>query len=264
MRRSSPTGSGCEHPGREARPTGSSCWSLGSLGRRKPGQPRPQSELREACHVVDAQLLHHCLPVASNRLQPEVEHDCDFLACLTLRHEPQHLQFPRGQSFESRGYLLRFQIAPLNAIQKPVRYLRAQVRSALRDRTQRIEEIVIRKRAMGKAYTERLSELPELELQVEQVCARSVYWMYGLLVRETTGLDAAELARRLAARGIETRPFFFGMHEQPVMRERGLFQGDAYPVTERLARQGLYLPSGLTLQTSQIDEICDAVREALQ
>lgn len=128
----------------------------------------------------------------------------------------------------------------------------------------RIEEIVARKRAMGKAYTERLRDLPELELQVEQAWSRSVYWMYGLLVRETTGLDAAELARRLAARGIETRPFFFGMHEQPVMRERGLFKDEAYPVTERLARQGLYLPSGLTLQTSQIDEICDAVREALQ
>jgi len=127
----------------------------------------------------------------------------------------------------------------------------------------RIDEIVARKRAMGKAYTERLSELPGLELQVEQTWGRSVYWMYGLLVRETTGLDAAELARRLAQRGIETRPFFLGMHEQPVLRERGLFDGEAYPVTERLARQGLYLPSSLSLDEKQIDCICVAVREAL-
>jgi perosamine synthetase len=129
---------------------------------------------------------------------------------------------------------------------------------------ERIDEIVQRKRAMGKAYTERLSRLHGLELQLEQAWGRSVYWMYGLIVRETTGVDAAELARRLAQRGIETRPFFLGMHEQPVLRQRGLFAGETYPVTERLARQGLYLPSGLGLQESQIACICEAVGEALR
>jgi perosamine synthetase len=129
---------------------------------------------------------------------------------------------------------------------------------------ERIEEIVARKRAMGRAYTERLSRLGGLELQVEQKASRSVYWMYGLLVRETTGLDAAELGRRLAERGIETRPFFLGMHEQPVLRKRGLFRNQSYPVSERLARQGLYLPSGLGLEEAQIDCICQAVAEALE
>jgi perosamine synthetase len=128
----------------------------------------------------------------------------------------------------------------------------------------RIEEIVERKRAMGQAYTQRLSELDGLELQVEQSSSHSVYWMYGVLVRESTGLDAAEMAARLSERGIETRPFFLGMHEQPVLRERGLFLGESFPVTERLARQGLYLPSGLGLTESQIDRICNAVREALR
>ena len=79
-----------------------------------------------------------------------------------------------------------------------------------------------------------------------------------------SGLDAAEFARRLSARGVETRPFFLGMHEQPVLRDRGLFQAEAYPVAERIARQGLYLPSGLGLQESQIDRVCEAVGEALR
>ncbi|MBV9579254.1 MAG: DegT/DnrJ/EryC1/StrS family aminotransferase [Chloroflexi bacterium] len=129
---------------------------------------------------------------------------------------------------------------------------------------ERIDAIVARKRAMGQAYTRRLSEVAGLELQVEQPGAHSVYWMYGLLVSESTGLDAAELARRLRARGIETRPFFLGMHEQPALRERGLFAGESYPVTERLARQGLYLPSSLGLEEADIDRICEAVREVLK
>jgi perosamine synthetase len=102
-----------------------------------------------------------------------------------------------------------------------------------------------------------------LELQLQQQWARGVYWMFGVVLREETGLDAAELAKRLAARGVETRPFFLGMHEQPVLRERGLFAGESYPVAERLARQGLYLPSGLALDEQQIDMVCAAVREAL-
>jgi perosamine synthetase len=127
----------------------------------------------------------------------------------------------------------------------------------------RIEAIVCSKRAMGRAYTDRLADIDALELQLEQAGAHGVYWMYGLLVREGTGLDAGELARRLHARGVETRPFFLGMHEQPALRERGLFDGESYPVTERLARQGLYLPSSLGLESVQIDRICAAVREAL-
>jgi perosamine synthetase len=127
----------------------------------------------------------------------------------------------------------------------------------------RMDEIVARKRRMGQAYTERLSEVAGLELQVQQPWARSVYWMFGIVLSEQTGLDAEQFAARLKTRGVETRPFFLGMHEQPVLRDQGLFEGESYPVAERIARQGLYLPSGLGLVDAQIDQVCQAVREAL-
>ncbi|PWH19783.1 MAG: aminotransferase DegT [Ardenticatenia bacterium] len=127
----------------------------------------------------------------------------------------------------------------------------------------RFTDIVARKRAIAAAYTERLRELPGLDLPVEEPWARSVYWVYGIVLDESTGIDAAELARRLYAHGIETRPFFLGVHEQPVFHKLGLFRGERYPVAERLARQGLYLPSGLTLTEAQIDQVCDAVRVSL-
>jgi perosamine synthetase len=53
------------------------------------------------------------------------------------------------------------------------------------------------------------------------------------------------------------------MHEQPVFTGMGLFKGEKYPVAERIARQGLYLPSGLTLTEAQIDEVCRAVEKIL-
>ena len=43
----------------------------------------------------------------------------------------------------------------------------------------------------------------------------------------------------------------------------GLFIGEHYPVAELIARQGLYLPSGMTLTESQVDQVCAAVERVL-
>jgi len=76
-------------------------------------------------------------------------------------------------------------------------------------------------------------------------------------------MDAVTFATRLREHGVDTRPFFLGMHEQPVFQQRGLFRGEHYPVAERLARQGLYLPSGMTLTETQIERVCAAVHQVL-
>jgi perosamine synthetase len=87
--------------------------------------------------------------------------------------------------------------------------------------------------------------------------------MYGLVLDQNLETDAGLLAARLREMGVDTRPFFLGMHEQPVLRARGLFDGETYPVTEELARRGLYLPSGLALTDTQIEHVADAVRKAV-
>lgn len=128
---------------------------------------------------------------------------------------------------------------------------------------ERMEEIIARKRWMGKEYTRRLQGLPGLQLPVEEPWARSVYWMYGVVLSEEIGMDNAEFALRLAERGVDTRPFFLGMHEQPALLQRGLFAGERYPIAERLARYGLYLPSGLALTEEQLGRVCEGVWEVL-
>ena len=128
---------------------------------------------------------------------------------------------------------------------------------------ERMDQIITKKRWLGRAYTDRLRDFAGLRLPVEQPWARSVYWMYGLVLDEATGMNGDQFAERLKEYGVETRPFFLGLHEQPVFLERGLFAGERYPVAERLARQGLYLPSGLALTETQLDDVCEAVRKAL-
>jgi perosamine synthetase len=127
----------------------------------------------------------------------------------------------------------------------------------------RMDRIVARKRWMGQAYTERLQDMRVLQLPIEEAWAQSVYWMYGIVVSESTGIDAQQLGNQLQKYGVSTRPFFLGMHEQPVFHKRGLFLTDRYPVAEQLAHRGLYLPSGLTLTEEQLDYVCEALHKVL-
>ena len=126
-----------------------------------------------------------------------------------------------------------------------------------------IESAIQHKRWMGQEYTVRLGQFKDLQLPVEEAWAKNVYWMYGIVIDKNSGMTATDFAKRLAARGVMTRPFFLGMHEQPVFRARGLFVNEHYPVAENLARQGLYLPSGLSLTNEQLEEVCQIVGEEL-
>jgi len=128
---------------------------------------------------------------------------------------------------------------------------------------ERVEQLVEKKRWMGKLYTEKLRDIPELQLPIEKSWAKSVYWMYGVVLDKKTGIDASELARRLRKHGVDTRPFFLGMHEQPVLHGLGLCKDEHYPVAEKIARQGLYLPSGLTLTENDINTVVAAVKNSL-
>jgi perosamine synthetase len=129
---------------------------------------------------------------------------------------------------------------------------------------ERIEALVARKRWMGNTYNEQLQNVQGIQLPAEEYWAKNVYWMYGVVLEENTCMDAAEFARRLKEHGADTRPFFLGMHEQPIFHKMGLFKGEHYPVAESIARQGLYLPSGLTLKKEQIESVVEAVKKVIE
>lgn len=128
---------------------------------------------------------------------------------------------------------------------------------------ERIDEFVAIKRRLGALYRDQLASIPFIRGQVEKPWAKCVYWMYCVEIDPAGGFDADTAQRALAARGIGTRPFFLGLHEQPAAHDRGLFVGESYPVSERIARQGFYLPSGLTLTDAQVGEVTAALGDVV-
>lgn len=130
---------------------------------------------------------------------------------------------------------------------------------------ERLDEFVSHKRLMGKLYTELFSDLWEyVELPlVKTEYAENIYWVYGMVLKDHIPFGAEVVMKKLADLGIGTRPFFYPMHKQPVLQRMGLFENEIYPVAERLAERGFYIPSGMALSEDQIRTVADKVRSVL-
>ena len=130
--------------------------------------------------------------------------------------------------------------------------------------TERLAGMVAIKRRIGALYDEHLDGVERIKRPVARTnYADNIYWVYGIVLDDDVPFDAAEAMRRLANKGIGTRPFFWCMHEQPVLRRMGLFEKDSHPHAEHIARRGFYLPSGLALTEDQIARSATALREIL-
>lgn len=130
-------------------------------------------------------------------------------------------------------------------------------------RLEQVNKFIEIKRKMAQYYKNCLSEIKQLRFLTEKPYAKSVYWVYAIQLNPESGLRAKELMGRLRERGIETRPFFKGMHSQPALIKTGLFKGEKYPRTDYAYKYGLYLPSGLALTEKQINTVVKTLKSAL-
>lgn len=73
---------------------------------------------------------------------------------------------------------------------------------------ERLNEFVARKRRMGARYTGLLDSLQGVQLPLPRTdYAENIYWVYGVVLDESRGMNAEEVMKQLAAKGIGSRPF---------------------------------------------------------
>jgi perosamine synthetase len=116
---------------------------------------------------------------------------------------------------------------------------------------ERVEATLAAKRQIAAWYRTGLDGVRSVELQVDAPWAEPVHWMLSVLVNPAIR-DA--LIEHLAARGIESRPFFYPAHTLPMYPGSGTF-----PVAERLGASGINLPSWPGLSEAQVDEVASAL-----
>jgi len=124
---------------------------------------------------------------------------------------------------------------------------------------ERIDKLVKMRRKNASYYKELLKDVEGVRLPSEKEWARNVYWMFSILIEPAFELSREKLMFELAKDGIETRPFFVPMNQQPVFRDMHLFEGEVYPVAETLSKRGLCLPSSSGLEYGEIKQVCDSI-----
>lgn len=129
---------------------------------------------------------------------------------------------------------------------------------------EKLEEHLEMKRRIGADYQERLKDIDCVQLPVKRTkYAENIYWIFGMVIQKDILMDAKKVMLQLTDRKVGCRPFFYPMHLQPVFRKVGLFLGESYPVAERLAEKGFYIPSGLGVTAEQREYVADVLGEIL-
>jgi perosamine synthetase len=122
----------------------------------------------------------------------------------------------------------------------------------------KVGELVEMRRKNARLYNSFLKGVKGIRLPIEEKWAKNVYWMYAIVVEDSFSVSRDELMKRLFEKGIQTRQFFMGMHEQPHLRK---FADGKYPVTKYISKRGLYLPSSSHLKKEEIKYVCEAIKE---
>jgi perosamine synthetase len=115
----------------------------------------------------------------------------------------------------------------------------------------RMNDVTAEKRRIGLAYHQFFGNNSSLTMQPASTAySYNMYWVVGTVLPKEC--DARTIAAALRERGVDTRPFFYPLHQQPVLAKYSLDVQPSLPVSERLGRSGLYLPSFVGITDDEI------------
>jgi len=131
-----------------------------------------------------------------------------------------------------------------------------------RAQVSRLDDLLRRRQQVADWYQEGLAGLVEVETpEMLPTTTRLGWFVY--VIRLQSGIARNEVSRKLAVRGIPSRPYFAPVHLQRYFVERFGYQPGDYPVVEDLGNRSLALPFSGVMNESEVGMVCDALRQVL-
>jgi perosamine synthetase len=146
------------------------------------------------------------------------------------------------------------------------RYRMSSVQAALGiAQTERLDELVAKKRQIFAWYESRLSGVEQLQLNPAMPGVWNSYWMVTAILDSKVGMTGEELMRLLATEGVDTRPFFPPLSSLPAFRNHPQWYTGPQdnPIAYSIAPYGINLPSALMVTEGDVDRVCSALRKHL-
>jgi perosamine synthetase len=127
---------------------------------------------------------------------------------------------------------------------------------------EKLDFYVRKRRKINALYQELLKDVPGIKLQPEKSWAKNAYWMNGIVINENEyGMTRDNLMVDLHKKGVGTRLFFSGMHQQKSLIDFGCNIQSDFPVSLWLEKNGMYLPSASNLSIKNIEYITDIIKD---
>lgn len=126
---------------------------------------------------------------------------------------------------------------------------------------EKIQEIVERRRANAQFYYEHLKQVAGIVLPEKMPGRDHVFFCFPIVLKEGSG---AEFRQYLQGAGIETRPVFTAMSEQPYFKRMFPNHKEKYPVNDRLHQKGFYVSCSPTLKKEDLEHIVSSIKEGLK
>ena len=102
-------------------------------------------------------------------------------------------------------------------------------------------------------------------LQVKSSQYYHLLCVLGALTYSTSfSIDSKNMMNKLKAEGIATRPFFWPMHKQKILKKYTISKNTPFTNSNYICKYGLYLPSSLKLKTSEINFNCLKINKILK
>jgi len=119
------------------------------------------------------------------------------------------------------------------------------------------DQLVERRREIAQFYAGALSKYDgeHLALPIQKPWAKSVYWMYHLVLQDHLAPRRADIMAELKRHGIETREGFIPYNLQEVFIRRGWTKPDDCPNARKVAYSSFYLPTGPDISQAELDYV---------
>ena len=126
-----------------------------------------------------------------------------------------------------------------------------------------INKVIKKKINIGKMYYKILSQNKFIYMQPPKgEKSNNIYWVVGIVILKKN-YTAKKLAKKLNKIGIQTRPFFYPMNKQSILKNYLNKNKDNFKNSEYLSKYGLYLPSYFSLKKKDIEWIAKQVNNII-
>ncbi len=127
---------------------------------------------------------------------------------------------------------------------------------------EQIDKFLIDRREIVDIYNKKLASIKTIVRPVEESWAKNIYWLYSIELQDNDSLITKNmLMTRLKSVGIESRPVFPPLNNQPAYRSDNI---NSYPVSEKFAKNGLSLPTANGMKIGDAERVCNLIKTILK